>query len=60
MMREEFERLTGFYPSADLYRVIEVRYSEFHGDKTAFCKEYKANKDGLAESIQRDRDMGRG
>ena len=60
MMREEFERLTGFYPSADLYRVVEVRYSEFHGDKTAFCKAYKANKDGLAESIQRDRDMAEG
>lgn len=60
MMREEFERLTGFYPSADLYRVIEVRYSEFHGDKREFCKAYKSNKDGLAESIQRDRDMAEG
>lgn len=43
MLREEFERMTGFYPSADLYRVIEVRYKEFSGNKADFCKAYKSN-----------------
>lgn len=51
-MLTEFEELTGFYPSADMYDAIELEYSEFPGDKYAFCEAYKANKDGLAERIQ--------
>lgn len=57
MMREEFERLTGFYPTSDLYAAIEVAYMDFEGDKTEFCKAYAANKDGMAEAIQRAVDM---
>ena len=51
-MLTEFEELTGFYPSADMYDAIELEYFEFPGDKYAFCEAYKANKDGLAEKIQ--------
>lgn len=57
MMREEFEKLTGFYPTAELYAQIETAYSDFPGDKVAFCKAYKKNDDGLAEKIQRTVDM---
>lgn len=53
MMREEFEQLTGFYPTADHYRAIEAAYTDYDGDKQAFCKAYKANKGGIAEKIQR-------
>lgn len=57
MMREEFEQRTGFYPSSALYTIIEKHYTEFNGDKDAFCKAYKKNADGLAEKIQREADM---
>lgn len=57
MMREEFEKLTGFYPTAELYAQIEAAYTDFPGDKVAFCKAYKKNEDGLAEKIQRTVDM---
>lgn len=57
MMREEFEQRTGFYPSSALYAIIEKHYTEFVGDKDAFCKAYKKNADGLAEKIQREADM---
>lgn len=57
MMMQEFEKLTGIYPTADLYAAIEAAYMEFDGDKTAFCKAYKANKNGLAEKIQREVNM---
>ena len=53
MMLQEFEKLTGFYPSAELYEAIEAAYTDFPGDKQAFCKAYKANKDALAETVQR-------
>ena len=54
MMLKEFERLTGFYPSSDLYAMIERAYSDFDGSKEEFCAAYKANKDGLAEKIQQE------
>lgn len=57
MMREEFEKLTGIYPTVELYAQIEAVYTDFTGDKVAFCKAYKENKDGLAEKIQRTVDM---
>ena len=52
MTIHEFEELTGFYPSTDLYAAIEQAYDDYPGDKREFCAEYKANKDGLAEKIQ--------
>ena len=52
MMLEEFEKLTGIYPSGELYEAIEAAYTNFNGDKQAFCKAYKANKDALAEAVQ--------
>lgn len=57
MMREEFEQRTGFYPSSALYAIIEKHYTEFDGDKDAFCKAYKKNVDGMAERIQREVNM---
>ena len=59
MMIQEFEKLTGIYPTADLYEDIEAAYYDFDGDKVAFCKAYKANKEGLAEKIQRRANMAR-
>ena len=57
MMKKEFEALTGIFPSDELYKAIEAAYYDFTGDKTAFCKAYKANKNGIAERIQREADM---
>lgn len=54
MLLEEFEERTGFYPSADMYDAIELAYSKYDGDKDTFCADYKANKNGLAESIQQE------
>ena len=57
MMREEFEKRTGIFVTSRLYEEIERRYMELDIDKDTFCKNYKANKDGLAESIQMYADM---
>lgn len=54
MMIEEFEKRTGIFPDMETYRVIEAYYCEFDGDKDAFCKAFKTNKNGLAEQIQRE------
>ena len=54
MMIEEFEKRTGIFPDMETYRVIEAYYCELDGDKDAFCKAFKANKNGLAEQIQRE------
>ena len=51
---KEFSDRTGFYPSFELYTVIEAYYMEQSGDKGAFCKAYKENADGLAEKIQQE------
>ena len=53
MMREEFERMTGIYVTSNLYLEIEKAYYDFNGDKTAFCKAYRENQDGLAEKVQK-------
>lgn len=53
MMIQEFEKLTGFHPTADLYKAIEHAYMEFDGDKTEFCKAYVENRDNLASRIAR-------
>ncbi len=53
MMIHEFEKLTGFHPTADLYKAIEHAYMEFDGDKTEFCKAYVENRDNLASRIAR-------
>lgn len=57
MLRTEFEQLTGIYPTANLYAAIEKDYAAFDGSKCEYCNTYKANRDGLAESIQRAADM---
>lgn len=57
MLRSEFTQRVGFYPTNALYEAIEALYYEFDGDKDAFCKAFKANKNGLAEIAQRKADM---
>lgn len=57
MMREEFEKLTGIFPTLEFYAQIEAAYVEYSGDKAEFCKAYKKNDNGLAERIQRNADM---
>ena len=37
MMIEEFEKLTGIYPSAEAYTVIESYYLDYPGTKQDFC-----------------------
>lgn len=59
MLITEFQNLTGFYPTEDLYRTIEEFYYEFDGDKLAFCKAYVDNTDGLAEQIRIKTDINR-
>ena len=57
MMMSEFEKLTGIYPTATMYKAIEAAYMEFDGDKKAFCKAFLANKDGMASRIQHSCNM---
>lgn len=59
MLITEFQNLTGFYPTEDLYRTIEEFYYEFDGDKLAFCKAYVDNTDGLAAQIRIKTDIDR-
>lgn len=54
MLISEFENLTGIYPSANQYSVIERFYSESKEDKHDFCRAYLMNADCLAERIQRE------
>lgn len=59
MLREEFEERTGFFPDTAMYEQIEIEYMAFDGDKDAFCKAYKRNKDGLAQKIMYNANMAR-
>lgn len=52
MLQKEFEQMTGIYPTIELYQAIEARYGASKMKKDEFCRLYKENKDGLAESIQ--------
>lgn len=52
MLRSEFEILTGIYVDEEMMVVINDRYNAFEGDKREFCKAYKENLNGLAQSIQ--------
>lgn len=50
MMRSEFEQLSGIYPDLALWEEIERLYMLSEGkDKAAFVKDFKRNKDGIAE-----------
>ncbi len=53
MMIQEFEERTGFHPSMELYTEIEKAYMETGLDKDTFCRDYKQNKNGIAEAIAR-------
>ena len=54
MLLSEFERLTGTYPDAMLYEVIEKEYIEGDwSDKNQFCCRYGNDVDGLATKCQR-------
>lgn len=52
MLKQEFSDRTVFYPSADMYAIIENKYFEMDVDKDRFCEMYKNNDEGLAEYIQ--------
>lgn len=53
MLKKEFEKLTGIYPSNALYRCIEEKYMDMPMvRKDSFCNHYKNNTDGIAERIQ--------
>lgn len=52
MLKQEFSNRTGFYPSADMYAIIENIYLGMDVDKDRFCEMYKNNDEGLAEYIQ--------
>lgn len=41
MLKQEFSDRTGFYPSADMYAIIENKYIEMDVDKDRFCEMYK-------------------
>ena len=41
----EFSKLTGFYPSVELYDAIEKEYNRSDGDKFDFCKRYVEDMD---------------
>lgn len=63
MQRSELTTRTGIYPDSTLYHVIEREYErqtedghDVWKDKDEFCAAYLANKDGLAERIQRETD----
>lgn len=54
MMLQEFNELTGFFPTPSLYAFIEAEYIDGPWkDKQSFCRAYKLNLDGLAEKIMR-------
>lgn len=59
MLLQEFEKKTGYFPTFDEYKMIEQAYMCFKGDKDAFCRAYKENKDGLAVKIQHEANMRR-
>jgi hypothetical protein len=52
MLKEEFEKLTGIFPSEEIYRHIEHAYYAFEGTKQDFCKAYKNNMEGISQKIQ--------
>ncbi len=45
MLINEFVSRTGFYPSDELYRQIELEYNSFEGDKDEFCQKYVSDID---------------
>lgn len=53
MMIQEFQSRTGYYPSRELYDLIEEAYMKSNLDKDDFCKAYKENENGMAEAIAR-------
>ena len=60
MLKKEFEELTGFHPSDDMYTAIEAEYMKMQDiDKTTFCQMYNNNTDGLASKIQFSCDVER-
>lgn len=52
MTRNEFEQLSGIYPTPALYSEIEKIYMDFDGDKQDFVKAFKKNKNFIASAAQ--------
>ncbi|MBQ7262949.1 MAG: hypothetical protein IJR14_04435 [Synergistaceae bacterium] len=57
MMREEFARLTGQYPTASFYKAIEEAYYAFDGDKAAFCEAWREDDKGIATGTRKRYDI---
>lgn len=51
MMIQEFQSMTGLYPSAEMWEAIESGYMNSGMMKDDFCKAYLANEDCLAATI---------
>lgn len=51
MLKSEFSELTGFYPTDVMYMAIENAYMGYNGSKRDFCRDFRDNKDGMAEAI---------
>ena len=56
MLLKEFEFLTGFYPTMDLFEVIHEAYMQSPDDTAAWCKNYVKNKNGIAVKIRDEAD----
>ena len=56
MLRSEFEKLTGIYPSENLFEVIQEAYTHSGLSERDFCNRYKLNADGIAKEIQCEAD----
>lgn len=54
MMQSEFTELTKIHVDPWMYEEIEKRYMASELTKQEFCKMYKANKDGIQESVARE------
>lgn len=54
MLKKEFEIITNLYPTETLYEAIDRAYLASELSKEDFCRDYLANKDGIAEKIQQD------
>ena len=52
MLRSAFEKMTGIYPSENLFDVIEEAYQKSMLSEREFCFQYRSNIGRLAEKIQ--------
>lgn len=49
MLKSEFTEMTGIYPSEIMFLAIRNCLLEYGGSERDFCRDYKENRNGLAE-----------